>query len=65
MTSLASLRKCGGDVVRDVAAERLRAGPIRGVARVAGCAGEIVVVAGVALIAVRDFAGGRHLVTAS
>ena len=63
VTSLAALREGRGDVIRDAAAECLRAGPVGGVAGVAGRTGQIVVVAGVALVAVRDFARGSHLVT--
>src|SRR5215475_8440094 len=65
VTSLTALRERRGDVIRDAATERLRAGPIGRVAGVAGSAGQIVVVAGVALVAVRDFAGRRQLVAPS
>jgi len=64
MAGVARLRESGGDVVRDVAAQGLRVGPIRGVAGIASGAGQVVIVTGVALRATRNLASGRQLVAA-
>ena len=64
MAGIAGLGECGCDVVRDVTAQSLRAVPVCSVAGIASRAGQIVIVAGVALIAVGDDTRRRHLVIA-
>jgi len=64
MARVAGLREAGSDVVRNVATQSLRAGPVRGVAGVASRVGggKGVIVADVALVAIRDHARRSHLV---
>ena len=65
VAGIAGLREAGRDVVRHGAPQSLGAVPIGGVAGIAGGAGDVVVVADVALIAIRGGTGGGHLVIAS
>ena len=62
VAGLAGLREASGDMVRHVATKRLCAVPIGCVAGITSCARQIVIVTGVALIAIGDDAGRRHLV---
>ena len=62
VAGFAGLRETRGDVIGNATAQSLCAVPVSGVAGIASSAGEVVIVAGVALIAVSDLASGRHLV---
>src|SRR5215469_11134607 len=67
VAGIAGGREVGSDVVRNAAAQSGGALPIRLVAEIAGGVGggtQRVVVRGVALVAIRHHAGGRHLVVA-
>ena len=64
MASVAGLREAGGDVIRNIASQGLRAGPVGSVAGVAGRAIQAVIVAHMALVAIGRHAGRRHLVIA-
>ena len=65
VTGITGLWEAGGDVVRHGAPQSLGVVPIGGVAGIAGGAGNVVVVADVALIAIRGGTRGGHLVVAS
>jgi len=62
VAGVAGLRESGGNVVRDISAQSLRAGPVRGVAGIASRAIQVVIVARVALRAICDLASGSQLV---